>query len=52
MSTAVTSSPASVARMIRPLQKKDFDEAFKRIRVDTEKLKKLVTRFKEFGESN
>ncbi len=37
---------------IRPLQKKDFDEAFKRIRVDTEKLKKLVTRFREFAESN
>jgi katanin p60 ATPase-containing subunit A1 len=37
---------------IRPLQKKDFDEAFKRIRVDTEKIKKLVTRFHEFEESN
>jgi katanin p60 ATPase-containing subunit A1 len=37
---------------IRPLQKKDFDEAFKRIRVDTERLKKLVTRFREFAESN
>jgi SpoVK/Ycf46/Vps4 family AAA+-type ATPase len=37
---------------IRPLQKKDFDEAFKRIRVDTEKLKKLCTRFSEFAESN
>jgi katanin p60 ATPase-containing subunit A1 len=37
---------------IRPLQKKDFDEAFKRIRVDTEKLKKLVERFREFAESN
>ena len=37
---------------IRPLQKKDFDEAFKRIRVDTEKMKKLVTRFHEFAESN
>jgi len=37
---------------IRPLQKKDFDEAFRRIRVDTEKLKKLITRFREFAESN
>ena len=37
---------------VRPLQKKDFDEAFKRIRVDTEKIKKLVTRFREFEESN
>jgi katanin p60 ATPase-containing subunit A1 len=37
---------------IRPLQKKDFDEAFKRIRVDTEKVKKLLTRFDEFSESN
>ncbi len=37
---------------IRPLQKKDFDEAFRRIRVDTEKLKKLVLRFREFADSN
>jgi SpoVK/Ycf46/Vps4 family AAA+-type ATPase len=37
---------------VRPLQKKDFDEAFKRIRVDTEKLKKMVERFREFAESN
>jgi len=37
---------------IRPLQKKDFDEAFKRIKVDTEKIKKLVTRFREFEQSN
>jgi katanin p60 ATPase-containing subunit A1 len=37
---------------IRPLQKKDFDEAFTRIRVDTEKLKKLVERFREFAVSN
>ena len=37
---------------VRPLQKKDFDEAFKRIRVDTEKIKKLVTKFREFEESN
>jgi SpoVK/Ycf46/Vps4 family AAA+-type ATPase len=37
---------------IRPLQKKDFDEAFKRIRVDTEKLKKLVERFRDFAEIN
>jgi SpoVK/Ycf46/Vps4 family AAA+-type ATPase len=37
---------------IRPLQKKDFEEAFKRIRVDTEKIRKLLTRFDEFSESN
>ncbi len=37
---------------IRPLQKRDFEEAFKRIRVDTDKLKKLVTRFQEFAASN
>jgi SpoVK/Ycf46/Vps4 family AAA+-type ATPase len=37
---------------IRPLQKRDFDEAFRRVRVDTEKLKKLVLRFREFAESN
>jgi katanin p60 ATPase-containing subunit A1 len=37
---------------IRPLQRKDFEEAFKRIRVDTEKVKKLLTRFDEFSESN
>ena len=37
---------------IRPLQKKDFDEAFRRVRIDTEKLKKLVFRFREFAESN
>jgi katanin p60 ATPase-containing subunit A1 len=36
----------------RPLQKKDFDEAFKRIRVDVEKLKKMVERFREFAQSN
>jgi katanin p60 ATPase-containing subunit A1 len=37
---------------IRPLQKKDFDEAFRRIKVDVEKLKKLCARFSEFGASN
>ncbi len=37
---------------IRPLQKKDFDEAFRRVRIDTEKLKKLVLRFREFADSN
>jgi katanin p60 ATPase-containing subunit A1 len=37
---------------IRPLQKKDFDEAFRRIRVDIEKLKKLCARFSEFAASN
>jgi nitrogen fixation/metabolism regulation signal transduction histidine kinase len=37
---------------IRPLQKRDFEEAFKRIRVDVEKLKKMVDRFHEFAQSN
>jgi len=37
---------------IRPLRRRDFDEAFKRIKVDTEKVKKLVTRFQEFAASN
>jgi len=37
---------------IRPLHKSDFDEAFRRIRVDVDKLKKLEARFREFAESN
>ena len=37
---------------IRPLQRRDFDEAFKRIRVDVDRLKKLVARFGEFAETN
>jgi katanin p60 ATPase-containing subunit A1 len=37
---------------IRPLRKRDFEEAFKRIRVDVDRLKKLVAKFQEFGESN
>jgi hypothetical protein len=37
---------------IRPLRNSDFDEAFQRIRVDTERCKKLAVRFREFAESN
>ncbi len=37
---------------VRPLGKSDFDEAFRRIRVDVDRLKKLETRFREFAESN
>jgi katanin p60 ATPase-containing subunit A1 len=37
---------------VRPLQRRDFEEAFRRVRVDVEKLKKMVLRFREFAESN
>jgi len=33
----------------RPLTKKDFDAAFDRIRVDSERCKKLESRFEEFS---
>jgi SpoVK/Ycf46/Vps4 family AAA+-type ATPase len=37
---------------VRPLVKSDFDEAFRRIRVDVDRLKKLEARFREFALSN
>jgi SpoVK/Ycf46/Vps4 family AAA+-type ATPase len=36
----------------RPLQKGDFDAAFQKIRVDTERIRKLEARFRQFSESN
>ena len=37
---------------IRPLERRDFDKAFQAIRVDVDRLKKLVGEFHEFGENN
>ncbi len=37
---------------IRPLRRDDFDKAFLRVRVDTDRYKKLEARFRDFSESN
>jgi len=37
---------------VRPLTRCDFDTAFERIRVDTDRCKELETRFREFAHSN